>query len=134
MALQGRCLGTLRMHDEANMAGACAHRGFSVFGRDYWCPDRVCTDSPRSSVCFLTGVSLIVISTLVAAAFGLRRAELPLDSLVKVLSATFSKWLLIFAAVYFALTHWQLAALPLILGVIAAQLSAIGVGLRQPKY
>ncbi len=83
---------------------------------------------------FLTGVSLIVISTLVAAAFGLRRAELPLDSLVKVLSATFSKWLLIFAAVYFALTHWQLAALPLILGVIAAQLSAIVVGLRQPKY
>ena len=83
---------------------------------------------------FLAGVSLIVISTLVAATLGLRHANLPLDSLVKVLGATFSKWLLVFAGVYFALTHWQLAALPLILGVIAAQLSVIIVGLRQPKY
>ena len=82
---------------------------------------------------FLLGVVVVVIATLLAAVLGLRRAESPLDCLSKVLGASLSKWLLILAAVYLAL-RWQFAALPLMLGVIAAQLSAIVIGLRERKF
>lgn len=83
---------------------------------------------------FLLGVALVAFATLVAAVLGLRRAGSPLDSLSKVLGASLSKWLLILAALYLALNRWQITALPLLLGVIAAQLSAIVVGLRQRKF
>ncbi len=88
----------------------------------------------QAASAFLFGVILVMIAALAAAGLGLRRAGSPLDSLSKVLGASFSKWLLILAAVYLALARWQFAALPLMLGVIAAQFSAIVVGLRQPKF
>ncbi len=88
----------------------------------------------QAASAFLVGIASMLIATLAAAALGLRRATSPMDSLAKVLGASFSKWLLVVAAVYLALTRWQMAALPLMLGVLAAQLSAIIVGLRQPKY
>lgn len=88
----------------------------------------------KAASAFFVGVILVLIATLVAAALGLRSAVSPLDSLAKVLGAIFSKWFLILVVVYWALTRWQLAALPLTLGVIAAQLSALVVGMRQPKY
>ena len=88
----------------------------------------------QAASAFLLGVALVSIATLLAAVLGLRSAESPLDSLSKVLGASLSKWLLILAAVYFALNRWQFAALPLMLGVIAAQLSAIIVGMRDRKF
>lgn len=88
----------------------------------------------QAASAFLLGVILVMIATLAAAVLGLRRAGSPLDSLSKVLGASFLRWLLILATVYLALTRWQFVALPLMLGVIAAQLSAIIVGLRQPKF
>ena len=88
----------------------------------------------QAAYAFLLGVALVTIATLVAAVIGLRRAGSPLDSLAMVLGANLSKWLLILAALYFALHRWQITALPLFLGVIAAQLSAIVVGLRQRKF
>ena len=88
----------------------------------------------KAAFAFFVGVALVLIATLVAAVLGLRRAESPFDSLAKVLGAIFSKWLLILVVMYLALTRWQLAALPLMLGVLAAQLSALLAGIRQPKY
>ncbi|GEM_PF-2841851 len=88
----------------------------------------------EAALAFFIGVASVWIATLAAAGLGLRRAASPIDSLAKVLGATFSKWLLILAVVYLALSSWQLAALPLLLGLIAAQLSVILAGLRQPKY
>ena len=88
----------------------------------------------QAAYAFLLGVALVTIATLIAAVIGLRRADSPLDSLAKVLGANLSKWLLILAALYLALHRWQITALPLLLGVIAAQLSAIVVGLRQRKF
>ncbi len=88
----------------------------------------------QAASAFLFGVFLVLIAALAAAALGLRRAGSPLESLSKVLGASFSKWLLILSTVYLALTRWQFVALPLMLGVIAAQLSAIVVGLRQPRF
>ena len=87
----------------------------------------------QAASAFLLGVVLVTIATLAAAVLGLRSAGSATDSLAKVLGASVSKWLLIFAAVYFAL-HWQFAALPLMLGVVAAQLSAVVVGLRERKF
>ncbi len=83
---------------------------------------------------FLFGVVLVLIATLVAAVLGLRRAGSPLDSMAKVIGASFSKWLMILVALYLALSRWQMAALPLTMGIVAAQISAIVIGLRQPKY
>ena len=83
---------------------------------------------------FLLGVAVITVSTLIAATLGLRRAESPLDSLSKVLGANLSKWLLISVVLYLALSRWQFAALPLVLGVIAAQLSALVVGLCGRRF
>ena len=88
----------------------------------------------QAALAFLLGVALVMIATLVAAVLGLRHAGSPLDSLAKVLGASLSKWLLILAAMYLALTRWQFAALPLLLGITAAQLSAIVVGLRDRKF
>ena len=88
----------------------------------------------HAATAFSLGVVLVTIASLAAAVLGLRRAVSPTDSLAKVLGASFSKWLLILLAVYLALTRWQFAALPLMLGVIAAQLSAIVVGLRERKF
>ena len=88
----------------------------------------------QAAAAFLCGVVLVVIATLVAAVLALRRAGSPLDSLSKVLGANFSKWLLILVVLYLALTRWQFAALPLMLGVAAALFSSIVVGLRQSKF
>ena len=88
----------------------------------------------EAALAFLVGITTVLMATLAAAVLALRRAASPLDSLAKVLGASFSKWLLILAVVYFALTRWQMAALPLMFGVVLAYLSAIIVGLRQPKY
>ena len=88
----------------------------------------------QAAFAFLLGVVLVMIATLLAAVLGLRRAGSPLDCLSKVLGASLSKWFLILTAVYLALNRWQFAALPLMLGVIAAQLIAIIVGLRDRKF
>ncbi len=88
----------------------------------------------KAASAFFVGVALVIIATLVAAVLGLRRAGSPFDSLAKVLGAIFSKWLLISVVMYLAITRWQLAALPFMLGVLTAQLSALLAGIRQPKY
>lgn len=89
---------------------------------------------PHAASAFLSGVVLVMLATLIAAVLGLRRAGSPLESLSKVLGASLSKWLFILAVLYLALTRWQFAALPLMLGVVAAQLSAIVVGLRDRRF
>ena len=88
----------------------------------------------QAAAAFFIGVASVLIAMLAAAVLGLRRATSPLDSLAKVLGASISKWILILTAVYFALTRGQMPALPVMLGIVAAQLSAIVVGMRQPKY
>lgn len=88
----------------------------------------------QTASAFFSGVVLVMVATLIAAVLGLRRAGSPLESLSKVLGASLSKWLLILTVLYLALTRWQVAALPLMLGVIAAQLGAIVTGLRDRKF
>lgn len=87
-----------------------------------------------AAVAFLVGGSTVLFSTLGAAVLGLRHAASPLDSLAKVLSATITKWLLVLLVMYLAVARWQLPALALLLGLVAAHLSAIFVGLRQRRY
>jgi hypothetical protein len=82
---------------------------------------------------FFLGVALVALTTLVTGVFALRRAKTPAESLAKVLGASFSRWLLIIAGVYFALKHGH-AGLPLMLGVVVAQLSAVAAGLGSGKF
>ena len=87
----------------------------------------------NAAMAFLLGACLMAFVTLVAMVFGLRPANSAADSLAKVLGSSVAKWLLVVLGMVLFLTRWQLAALPLCLGVIGAQLGYIASGLRDAR-